>query len=93
MIEQMVEQPNRPLDPRIRSARTKRDRTRASLLHAAQTSFGLHGWAGTRMEHVAATARVSPATAYNHFSTKHVLIAHVVRPYVDTFVAHARQDV
>ncbi|MGE3286945.1 MAG: TetR/AcrR family transcriptional regulator [Pseudonocardia sp.] len=89
----MTDQSGRPADARLRSARTKRDRTRAALLHAAQTSFGLHGWAGTRMESVAATAGVSPATAYNHFATKHVLIAHVVRPYVDTLVAHARQDV
>lgn len=89
----MAEQYLRPIDPRSRSARTKRDRTRAALLHAAQTSFGLHGWAGTRMENVAAAARVSAATAYNHFPTKHALIGHVCRPFVQTLLAHARQDV
>lgn len=79
--------------PRDRAARTKRDRTRAALLHAAQTAFGLHGWAGTRMEHVARSAGVSTASAYNHFPTKHVLIGHVYRPLVTALQAEAEQDV
>lgn len=79
-------------DPRDRAARTKRDRTRAKLLHEGQTAFGMHGWAGTRMEFVARRAGLSTATAYNHFPTKHVLIGHVYRPIVSPLLAQAQRD-
>jgi AcrR family transcriptional regulator len=81
-----------PEGPRDRAARTKRDRTRAKLLHEAQTSFGMHGWAGSRMELVAHGARLSTATAYNHLPTKHVLIGHVSRPLVRALRAQAQRD-
>lgn len=83
---------SRPGDPRARAARTKRDRTRAALLNAADTAFGTRGWTRTRMEDVALEARVSAATAYNHFATKHVLIGHVYRPLVLPLLVQAEQD-
>ncbi|MGQ0574555.1 MAG: TetR/AcrR family transcriptional regulator [Pseudonocardia sp.] len=82
----------RPADSRARAARTKRDRTRAALLEAADTAFGLHGWSRTRVEDIAAAATVSAATAYNHFPTKHALIGHVFRPLVSALCAQAECD-
>lgn len=61
-------------DSRRRTALARRARTRTALLTAARTVFTDQGWAETRMEDVARVAGVSPATAYNHFSSKHALI-------------------
>ncbi len=61
--------------PRVRAAGMRRVRTREALLRSAERAFAEHGWAATRVEDVAREARVSPATAYNHFPTKHALIA------------------
>ncbi|RTL66759.1 MAG: TetR family transcriptional regulator [Pseudonocardiaceae bacterium] len=79
-------------DPRARAAATKRNRTRRALLDAADAAFTARGWARTRIEDVAATAGVSPATAYNHFPAKHALIAEVYAPLIAPLVAteHAR---
>lgn len=79
-------------DARARAAQTKRDRTRRALLEAADTTFATRGWARTRMEDIAATAEVSPASAYNHFASKHTLIGHVYAPYVTALVDQADQD-
>lgn len=79
-------------DPRARAAATKRYRSRRALLEAADAIFASHGWAGTRVEDVAATAGVSPATAYNHFATKHALIGHVYAPLVRPLIAQATAD-
>lgn len=80
-------------DPRARAARTKRDRTQAALLQAADRWFGTRGWSRTRVEDIAGDAGVSVATAYNHFRTKHVLIGHVFRPLVASLRTQAEQDV
>lgn len=83
----------RSADPRARAAQTKRDRTRRALLDAADATFGSRGWARTRMEDVAAAAGVSPATAYNHFSSKHALLGHVYGPLVSPLVTQAERDI
>jgi AcrR family transcriptional regulator len=80
-------------DPRARAARTKRDRTRRALLDAADTAFGSRGWARTRVEDIAQSAGVSAATAYNHFPTKHALLAQVYAPIISPLLAAARQDI
>lgn len=83
----------RPDDPRVRAARTKRDRTRRALLDAADATFGSRGWARTRIEDIAAAAGVSAATAYNHFPSKHTLIGHVFEPLVKPLFVQAENDV
>jgi AcrR family transcriptional regulator len=80
-------------DPRVRAAQTKRDRTRRALLDAADSTFGSRGWANTRMEDVAAAAGVSAATAYNHFPTKHTLVASVYGPLVRPLLVQAERDI
>lgn len=74
-------------DPRRRSAETKRRRSRESLLSSARELFRTRGWGGTRMEDIAATAGVSTATAYNHFSSKHAIMAHAYRPVLESALA------
>lgn len=80
-------------DPRARAAQTKRDRTRRALLDAADSTFGTRGWARTRMEDIASAAGVSPATAYNHFPTKHALLGHVYGPLVRPLIVQAERDI
>jgi AcrR family transcriptional regulator len=80
-------------DPRIRSARTKRLRTRTALITAADAAFAAHGWAGTRIEDIAAAADVSAATAYNYFPSKHALLAAVFGPHLHALVAQAERDI
>lgn len=89
-----AEDGDRPHDgPRARAARTKRARTHAALITAAEAAFSDRGWAATRMEDIAAAAGVSSATAYNHFATKHVLIGHVFAPYVTNLLVLADRDI
>jgi AcrR family transcriptional regulator len=83
---------DRASESRARAAQTKRDRTRAALLGAADPAFAARGWARTRVEDIAAAAGVSSATAYNHFPTKHVLIAHVYAPLLRNLRTQAFRD-
>lgn len=82
-----------PSDPRARAARTKRVRTRAALIAAADSAFSRRGWAATRIEDIADAAGVSPATAYNHFPTKHALLGAVYEPHVRGLIRQAEQDI
>jgi AcrR family transcriptional regulator len=81
------------LHARARAAYTKRTRTRASLLAAADSAFSGRSWQGTRMEDIAAAAGVSTATAYNHFPTKHSLVAQVFAPHAATLLHQAERDI
>jgi AcrR family transcriptional regulator len=81
------------LPARARAARTKRTRTRAALLAAAGSAFSARSWQATRMEDVAATAGVSVATAYNHFSSKSSLIGEVFAPHAATLLEQAENDI
>ena len=83
---------DRASESRARAARTKRDRTRAALLNAADPAFAARGWARTRVEDIASAAGVSNATAYNHFPTKHVLIGHVYAPLLRNLRTQAYRD-
>jgi AcrR family transcriptional regulator len=82
-----------PADPRARAARTKRIRTRAALIAAADSAFSRRGWAATRVEDIADAAGVSPATAYNHFPSKHALLGAVYEPHVRPLIRQAEQDI
>jgi AcrR family transcriptional regulator len=82
-----------PADPRARAARTKRIRTRAALIAAADSAFSRRGWAATRIEDIADAAGVSPATAYNHFPTKHALLGAVYEPHVRGLIRQAEKDI
>jgi AcrR family transcriptional regulator len=47
-----------------------KQRRAAQVLDAAQTLFAEQGYEATRIEEIAETASVAPATVYNYFSTK-----------------------
>ena len=81
------------LHARARAARTKRTRTRASLLAAADSAFSARSWQATRMEDIAAAAGVSVATAYNHFPSKHALIGEVFAPHAAALLEQAERDI
>jgi AcrR family transcriptional regulator len=83
---------DRASESRARAAQTKRDRTRAALLGAADPAFAARGWARTRVEDIASAAGVSSATAYNHFPTKHALIGHVYAPLLRSLRTQAYRD-
>lgn len=80
-----------PTEARLRSDRQKKERTRAALLEAARTLFAQSGWGGTRVEDVARLAGVSPATAFNHFPTKSVLLGHVFAPILQQVLNDERE--
>jgi AcrR family transcriptional regulator len=82
-----------PVDPRARAAHTKRIRTRAALIAAADSAFSRRSWAAARIEDIAEAAGVSPATAYNHFPTKHALLGAVYEPYVRGLIRQAESDI
>ena len=80
------------LDSRQRSARTRRRRTRESLIRAARGRFAELGWQATRVEDVAKDAGVGVATAFSHFS-KQALLGHAYRPILEPLIERAREDV
>ena len=62
--------------------RTRSPEKRHTISSAANELFLVEGFAGTSMESVAARARVSKPTLYNHFADKQELFAAIVRELV-----------
>ncbi|WP_231740436.1 TetR/AcrR family transcriptional regulator [Mycobacterium sp. GA-1999] len=73
-------------------------RKRASILSAGRALFLGHGYQGTSMDQVAATAEVSKQTVYKHFGDKQELLLaivddaleHTVAPFADRIEALAK---
>ncbi|QPH53232.1 TetR/AcrR family transcriptional regulator [Pontivivens ytuae] len=59
-------------------AETRRARTRAAILEAAERLFLRTGYSGTSMDEVAAEADVSKQTVYAHFGSKETLFVEMV---------------
>ncbi|WP_327515724.1 TetR/AcrR family transcriptional regulator [Ensifer sp.] len=55
------------------------ERTRRLIVAAASDLFLKHGFLGTNMDEIAATAEVSKQTVYSHFHNKEALFLEVVR--------------
>lgn len=79
-------------DPRRRAGETKRQRSRAAILLAAQALFEERGWTDTRVEAIASAAGLGTATVYKHFPTKNALAAAVYAPLVRDLVEAAVRD-
>ncbi|MCY1239858.1 pyrimidine utilization regulatory protein R [compost metagenome] len=60
-------------------AKTRMERTRKGIVAAASDLFLKHGFLGTNMDEIAATAEVSKQTVYSHFQSKEALFLEVVR--------------
>jgi TetR/AcrR family transcriptional regulator, mexJK operon transcriptional repressor len=71
----------RPSDPRV-------VRSRAAVVDAARTLFLRHGYAGTTMEEIAATAGLTKRTIYNNYGDKDALFTAIladVLAYAEVF--------
>jgi TetR/AcrR family transcriptional regulator of autoinduction and epiphytic fitness len=64
--------PDRQATPRLT------DRKRSAIVRAAAAEFQANGFDGTSMDQIAARARVSKRTVYNHFSSKEDLFREIV---------------
>src|SRR5215208_6812069 len=64
------------LQPNASESRSARKR--AAILEAATTLFLRHGYRGTSMDEIAATAGVSKQTVYKHFADKESLFSEIV---------------
>lgn len=72
-------------------ATSRSDQTRRHILDAAEQHFLTHGYAGTRVEEVAAAAHVSVGTVYLHYGNKEGLYSAVLvraqRVLLDEYLA------
>jgi AcrR family transcriptional regulator len=64
---------------------TRRTRTRAALIEAAERAFMLHGFNGVTVERLAEEADVSVGSIYGHFANKDGLYVAVAARAVDLF--------
>ncbi|PSH62621.1 TetR family transcriptional regulator [Phyllobacterium brassicacearum] len=63
----------------ISGVKTRVERTQGSIISAAADLFLKHGFLGTNMDEIAATAKVSKQTVYAHFQGKEALFLEIVR--------------
>src|SRR5215207_1645550 len=66
---------------------------RQSILSAGQQLFLEHGYRGTSMDQVAATASVSKQTVYKHFGEKRELLFTIVTDALDSAVGSIRDRI
>lgn len=62
------------------------DQTAATILQAAIDVISERGYHGTSVRDIAAAARVSPGTIYNHFGSKHDVLATIIDRGMDVIV-------
>jgi TetR/AcrR family transcriptional regulator, mexJK operon transcriptional repressor len=74
-------------------AATRINRSRAQIISAAEKVFLQHGFLGTNMDMVAATAGVSKQTVYAHFKSKEALFIEVVQAMTGAASHAIREDV
>lgn len=65
----------------------KSERTKATILAAAQREFSTHGLAGARVDRIAKSARVNNHALYYHFGNKSALFRAVLENGYDAFRA------
>jgi TetR/AcrR family transcriptional regulator, mexJK operon transcriptional repressor len=68
-------------------------RKRQTILSAGQQLFLSHGYQGTSMDQVAATAAVSKQTVYKHFGEKRELLFAIVTDALDTAAGGIRERI
>lgn len=74
-------------------AETRRRRSRAAILAAAETEFLKHGFLGASMDQVAERAGMSKQTVYAHFGSKEGLFREVVIAMTGGAAETLREDV
>ncbi len=71
----------------------KRERSRARIIEAARSLFAEHGFETVSMDDVAAEARVSRTTVFNHFPTKQALLEGVTERILERYEELLAQSV
>lgn len=69
---------------------TQKRRRSAQVLDAADALFSRHGYEATRIETIAETASVAPATVYNYFQTKPNLLMQLALRHVQAALPERR---
>lgn len=59
------------------------ERKRENIIEAAVTEFKANGFSATSMDRIAATAKVSKRTVYNHFASKQILFQNITQALCD----------
>jgi len=80
---------------RLERKRISAPERRASVLKAAATSFAQHGYAGTRLDDIAAAAGVTKPIVYRHFDSKKALYLALLSKHEQdfpTFIAGLEGD-
>lgn len=73
-----MESPDVIASPPADDKRPLTDRKRAAIVRAAAAEFQARGFDGTSMDQIAARARVSKRTVYNHFPSKEGLFREII---------------
>jgi TetR/AcrR family transcriptional regulator, mexJK operon transcriptional repressor len=82
--------PDAPTDVRAESRSTRK---RRAILEAGTTLFLRHGYRGTSMDEIAATAGVSKQTVYKHFADKETLFSEIVISTVEEVAKPVHDEV
>jgi TetR/AcrR family transcriptional regulator, mexJK operon transcriptional repressor len=82
--------PDAPTDLR---AETRSARKRRVILEAGTALFLSHGYRGTSMDEIAASARVSKQTVYKHFADKESLFSEIVITTVEEVAKPVHDEV
>src|SRR5215216_3468021 len=82
--------PDAPTDVR---AESRSARKRRAILESGTTLFLRHGYRGTSMDEIAASAGVSKQTVYKHFADKESLFSEIVTSTVDEVAKPVRDEV
>jgi TetR/AcrR family transcriptional regulator, mexJK operon transcriptional repressor len=82
--------PDAPTDVR---AESRSARKRRAILEAGTTLFLRHGYRGTSMDEIAATAGVSKQTVYKHFADKETLFSEIVISTVEEVAKPVHDEV
>jgi TetR/AcrR family transcriptional regulator, mexJK operon transcriptional repressor len=82
--------PDPPTDVR---AESRSARKRRAILEAGATLFLRHGYRGTSMDEIAATAGVSKQTVYKHFADKESLFSEIVTSTVEEVAKPVHDEV
>ncbi len=63
------------------------------IMRAAIEEFGLHGYAGARVDRIARGAGINKAMIYYHYSSKENLYREVIKAYIEAFVDKLRHGI
>ncbi|WP_269621088.1 TetR/AcrR family transcriptional regulator [Zhongshania sp. BJYM1] len=66
---------------------TKRERTRAHILHTGATLFSKSGYSGVSMDGLGKACRLTKGALYDHFNSKEDVYTHCVAHYIECAIS------